>query len=366
MVAYPTPGVYRVERFPAPPRGLRTGVPAFLGYTSAGPPAEPVALDLVAELEARFGKPPPVGYLHAAVRCSSETEDGTARSCALDETVQPEQAVADALAALEAVDDVDLICAPDLPRARPPGELPSLPPDPTRIRVLQGLVLDHCDRLGNRFALLDSLPNAGQGTVLAQRGGSSGRTAALYYPWVQAARRGRPDELRTTVRPRRRRLRADGRARRRSQGTCERGARGGRRPRARAERRAAGRAEPVRGQLPARVPGPRHPCLGRADAELRSRVEARQRAAAVPHRCPLDRPQSRGGRRSRRTIPRSGRRIERELSAYLRGALSSRRSARRNGRGGVLRQMRRGDEPARGPGAGPRRHRDRAGAGLAE
>ena len=103
-------------------------------------------------------------------------------------------AVADALAALEAVDDVDLVCAPDLPRARPPGELPSLPPDPTRIRVLQGLVLDHCDRLGDRFALLDSLPTPARGRCSSSGAGSSGRTAALYYPWVQAARRGRPDD----------------------------------------------------------------------------------------------------------------------------------------------------------------------------
>jgi phage tail sheath protein FI len=185
VVAYRTPGVYRVERFPVPPPVLRTGVPAFLGYTTGGPPATPLALDLVAELEATFGMPPEVGYLHESVRLFFANGGQHCQVVALDDTVQPEQAVDDALAALEAVDDVDLICAPDLSRARPPGELPSLPPEPTRVRVLQARVLDHCDRLGNRFALLDSLPNAGQGTVLEQRRGLVATNGALYYPWVR-------------------------------------------------------------------------------------------------------------------------------------------------------------------------------------
>jgi hypothetical protein len=185
VVSYRTPGVYRVERFPVPPPPLRTGVPAFLGFATGGPRAVPVALELVAELEAVFGKPPPVGYLHEAVRLFFANGGRHCVVVALDDAMQPEQAVTGALAVLEAVDDIDLICAPDLPRARPPGELPSLPPDPTRVRVLQGLVLDHCDRLGNRFALLDSLPNAGQGTVLEQRRGLVGTNGALYYPWVR-------------------------------------------------------------------------------------------------------------------------------------------------------------------------------------
>jgi hypothetical protein len=197
VVSYRTPGVYRVERFPAPPQPLRTGVPAFLGYTTGGRRLEPVALELVAELEAVFGKQPPVGYLHEAVRLFFANGGRHCVVVALDETVQPEETVTHALTALKAVDDVDLICAPDLFRARPPGELPSLPPDPTRVRVLQRLVLDHCDRLGNRFAVLDSLPNAGLGTVLEQRRRlvdeppplesaiGPGANGALYYPWVR-------------------------------------------------------------------------------------------------------------------------------------------------------------------------------------
>jgi Bacteriophage tail sheath protein len=185
VVAYRTPGVYRVERFPAPPPVLRTGVPAFLGYTTAGKPREPVALELASELEAHVGAPPEVGYLHEAVRLFFANGGRHCVVVSLDDASQPEKAVADALEALEPVDDIDLVCAPDLSRARPPGELPSLPPDPGRVRVLQALVLDHCDRLGSRFALLDSLPNAGQGAVLEQRRGLAGTNGALYYPWVR-------------------------------------------------------------------------------------------------------------------------------------------------------------------------------------
>ena len=35
MSTYLTPGIYREEVFPVPPRELRTGVPAFLGLVEA-------------------------------------------------------------------------------------------------------------------------------------------------------------------------------------------------------------------------------------------------------------------------------------------------------------------------------------------
>jgi phage tail sheath protein FI len=44
-------------------------------------------------------------------------------------------------------------------------------------------VLEHCDRLGDRLAILDSVPSA---DVVAQARGLGGTNGALYYPWVRA------------------------------------------------------------------------------------------------------------------------------------------------------------------------------------
>jgi uncharacterized protein len=77
------------------------------------------------------------------------------------------------LAALEKVDDVNLVCMPD--RTDTGG---------------QGALVAHCEKMGDRFGLLDSAFNAppfGAGSVLGQRAAveSARGYAALYYPWVQ-------------------------------------------------------------------------------------------------------------------------------------------------------------------------------------
>jgi phage tail sheath protein FI len=78
-----------------------------------------------------------------------------------------------ALEKLAKVDDVSLVCVPDAT-------------DPT----VQGAVVAHCETLGDRFAILDSAPNAGlggSGSILEQRAAveSSRGHAALYYPWIR-------------------------------------------------------------------------------------------------------------------------------------------------------------------------------------
>jgi phage tail sheath protein FI len=78
-----------------------------------------------------------------------------------------------ALDALRKVDDVSLVCAPGL---SDPG--------------IQAKLIDHCERTGDRFAILDSVRGVathGAGGVLEQRKKltSSGGFAALYYPWIE-------------------------------------------------------------------------------------------------------------------------------------------------------------------------------------
>ncbi|MGN9907811.1 phage tail sheath family protein [Phytohabitans sp. LJ34] len=77
-----------------------------------------------------------------------------------------------ALAALERVDDINVVCVPG--RTDP---------------AVQQAVINHCERMADRFAILDSAPKAGlsgSGSVLEQRAGigSSRGYAALYYPWL--------------------------------------------------------------------------------------------------------------------------------------------------------------------------------------
>jgi phage tail sheath protein FI len=78
-----------------------------------------------------------------------------------------------ALAALEKVDDISIVCAPD---ATDGGT--------------QAALVAHCEKMADRFAILDSAFNAsvfGPGSVLTQRQTveSARGYAALYYPWVQ-------------------------------------------------------------------------------------------------------------------------------------------------------------------------------------
>jgi hypothetical protein len=78
-----------------------------------------------------------------------------------------------ALAALEKVPDVNLICVPD-----------------RTDQSAQQAVISHCEKLGDRFGVLDAAPNLppfGLGSVLNQRSAldSARGYAALYYPWIR-------------------------------------------------------------------------------------------------------------------------------------------------------------------------------------
>lgn len=81
------------------------------------------------------------------------------------------------LSTLEAYDDFDLICVPDIMWGRTDQ-------DSALVREMQTTVIEHCNRLGNRFALLDPLPFATPTQVLAQRQYLISENAALYYPWI--------------------------------------------------------------------------------------------------------------------------------------------------------------------------------------
>jgi hypothetical protein len=85
------------------------------------------------------------------------------------------------LGTLANYDDYDLVCVPDLMWES------SIRENPKEAARLQDLVTAHCAQLGERMAILDSVPGGEKSTadVIAHRDLLHGEEGALYYPWVR-------------------------------------------------------------------------------------------------------------------------------------------------------------------------------------
>ncbi|WP_424094762.1 phage tail sheath family protein [Moorena producens] len=184
-----TPGVYREEIFPKPAPGLFTGVPVFLGFAETGPINSPQSLTLWSQFTETFGQPLADGYLAYAVRGFFENGGSLCLVVRLEDTVSITEALggpgddSGGLGAIASLNEIDLVCVPDLMRGNP---------DQDDLLRMQNVILEHCDLLGDRFAILDSLPPvAVQVTqslerVKEQRSKLRGKNGALYYPWIKA------------------------------------------------------------------------------------------------------------------------------------------------------------------------------------
>ncbi len=84
---------------------------------------------------------------------------------------------------LEALDDVTMLCVPDLMSPMPGQEL-----DLDTIKAVQTMMIAHCERMGDRVAILDAPPDLTPQEVKKWRmdiAGYDSSYAALYYPWIQ-------------------------------------------------------------------------------------------------------------------------------------------------------------------------------------
>jgi Bacteriophage tail sheath protein len=84
---------------------------------------------------------------------------------------------------LEVLEDVTMLVVPDL-MSVPPGEKLNL----DMVKAVQTAMIGHCERLGDRVAILDSPPNATPQEIKEWRmniAGYDSSYAALYYPWIQ-------------------------------------------------------------------------------------------------------------------------------------------------------------------------------------
>lgn len=83
---------------------------------------------------------------------------------------------------LEAIEDITMVCVPDLMTPLN-GKL-----DLTMVQAVQTSIIGHCERMGDRVAILDAPPNLKPQEVKEWRVNTTGYDssyATLYYPWIQ-------------------------------------------------------------------------------------------------------------------------------------------------------------------------------------
>lgn len=89
------------------------------------------------------------------------------------------------LAGLEAIDEVTMVCAPDLMSGYLSGQLKR-----EDVKAVQLAMIAHCEQMTDRFAILDALPDMTPQQINEWRMNEAGydsKYAALYYPWVWVA-----------------------------------------------------------------------------------------------------------------------------------------------------------------------------------
>lgn len=189
MGLYRTPGVHiesAGERF-RPLTEVRMGTAAFIGRTRSGEPHTAIRVDSFDRFVKVFGNDG--GFTAQAVRGFFENggtdavivniDDGQPLSP--DSFIGARGAAERGLRVLERIDDVDLVCAPDLMACyrKEPG-FDSL----DALHAVQRAIVDHCERRKDRFAVLDAPPGLDLDGIVKYRRRFDTSYAALYYPHV--------------------------------------------------------------------------------------------------------------------------------------------------------------------------------------
>ncbi|MEG4304904.1 phage tail sheath subtilisin-like domain-containing protein [Microcoleus sp. D3_18a_C4] len=174
------PGVY-LQNIPAlPGKDLLTGVPVFLGTAEVNNFQKnnlpvPKMLTLWTQFGQHFGKPLHNSYLAHAVRGFFENGGRVCYVVALKDNTLLE--LQNGLEAIESLDAIDLVCAPDIMQN---SQLVA--------KAMQASVLEHCDLMGDRFAILDAFNITeveGIQALKAQQQGLIGNNGAIYAPWLK-------------------------------------------------------------------------------------------------------------------------------------------------------------------------------------
>ena len=220
MQTYKVPGVWIEERFQTQPQPFLTGVPVFVGLvrhqalvdlprrvrdeklvriplsgtglwllrkpgtSEQSDDTHPEAFGSWPEFEENLSYLSPYGYLAAAVRGFFENGGDLCYTQVIyfDDAIPMVDALQAGLDTLVHFDAADLVCTPDIMHT---ASHSGGPPSPSDVRNMQNALLKHCDDTGDRFAILDSLNDAGIEDVISQREGLSGTHGALYFPWLK-------------------------------------------------------------------------------------------------------------------------------------------------------------------------------------
>ncbi len=204
MPQYMSPGVYveEVSSGTAPIAGVGTSTAGFIGlvpdnvtmptmpdgapYTLA-PVGEPQLVTNFTEFTTRFGEVSARVDSHSALghAVRGYFNNGGTRlwvtrvaTLAAGDTSDP---IDGALAAMETVDEIALVAAP----IKPPDGV-----DAARMKAIHEKLLDHCERLGDRFAIIDSpeeVPVITADAINTLRESSYG---AIYFPWIDVTGKG--------------------------------------------------------------------------------------------------------------------------------------------------------------------------------
>ncbi len=113
---------------------------------------------------------------------------GGGDSTAVEAPIAPEQYVGDArdrtgFAGLESVETVTMVLLPDLMSEYQRGHL-----DLEQVKAVQLALIGHCERMGDRMAILDTPPDLDAQRVRDWRvdvTGYDSKFAALYWPWIK-------------------------------------------------------------------------------------------------------------------------------------------------------------------------------------
>ncbi|MBO7427110.1 MAG: phage tail sheath family protein [Paludibacteraceae bacterium] len=215
MAEYKTPGVYveEISKFPPSVAGVATAIPAFIGFTAKCPSnqkGKPVKVTSMVDYEAKFGGAPTLKIegdklknnefvMYDSMRLFYDNGGGTCYVCSVGSYDQDASSGEDnvtnptadtylgskneLVSELEKVDEVTLVLFPDA----------ALVLDKDDLGAVHKAALNHCGKMGDRFAILDVKdiedPNDKLGKTLSEFRGAVGTVnlsyGAAYYPYLK-------------------------------------------------------------------------------------------------------------------------------------------------------------------------------------
>lgn len=189
---YQSPGVHiesAGDRY-IPLEKVETGVTAFLGVTGKGPRNEPTRVGSYEQYAKVFGEVD--SFMSQSIRGFFDNGGKTAYVLDVepeggldptpDDFIGQQGTVPRGLQALERIEHVDLIVAPDLmwQYKRSVGFQ-----EPSHILAVQRAMIEHCEKLHDRFCLLDSLPGHNIQEAVKWREHFDSSHASFYFPWIK-------------------------------------------------------------------------------------------------------------------------------------------------------------------------------------